>query len=40
MSQITLYFISIGLSLLFGIGVSLFLRKSLFTLLVDVCGTP
>jgi len=40
MSQITLYFISIGISLLFGIGVSLYLRKPLFTLLVDVCGTP
>ena len=40
MSQITLYFISIGLSLLFGIGVSVYLRKPLFTLLVDVCGTP
>ncbi len=39
MSQINLYFISIAISLLFGIGVSLFLRKSLLALLVDICGT-
>jgi hypothetical protein len=39
MSQISLYLISVAISLLIGVGVSLFLRKSLFTLLVDICGT-
>ena len=39
MSQINLYFISVAISILLGVGVSLFLRKSLFALLVDICGT-
>ena len=39
MSHHTLYFISVAISILLGVGVSLFLRKSLFTLLVDICGT-
>jgi len=40
MSQLNLYFISIAVSLLFGVGVSLYIRKPLQTLLVDLCGTP
>jgi hypothetical protein len=39
MSQNTLFFASISLSLLFGVGVSLYLRKPLHILLVDICGT-
>ena len=39
MSQIHLYFISIVISILAGIGISIAIRKPLYALLVDVCGT-
>jgi len=39
MSQIARFVVSITLSLVFGLGVSLYLRKPLHTLLVDVCGS-
>lgn len=39
MSQIQLYFISIVISILAGIGISIAIRKPLYALLVDVCGT-
>ena len=39
MSPIAMFLISIGISILVGVLISLYLRKPLFTLLVDVCGT-
>jgi len=39
MSQVHLYFISIVISILAGIGISIAIRKPLYALLVDVCGT-
>jgi len=39
MSQIDMYFISIAISILAGIGISVAIRKPLYALLVDVCGT-
>lgn len=39
MSQITMFFTSIGVSILFGVLISLYLRKPLHSLLVDICGT-
>jgi hypothetical protein len=39
MSEISLFLLGVGLSSLFGIGVAVYIRKPLHTVLVDLCGT-